>query len=73
MSTKPKYMNYSLEEIKSFIEKSSSFEDILIIMNYSHPNDKRCIEGFQKYLDANKINYSQLTFLSENKLVICKE
>lgn len=73
MASKPKYMNYSLEDIKTFIQRSMSFEDVMTIMNYSHPNDKRCIEGFQKYLDKNNIDYSQLVLFCENKKIICKE
>ena len=73
MASKPKYMNYSLETLKSFIKNNSSFEEILSIMEYSHPNDKRCIAGLQKYLDANNIDYSHLSILQENKKIICKE
>lgn len=73
MSSKPKYMSYTLEEIKNFISESQSFEDVLTIMNYSHPNDKRFISGIQKYLDKNNIDYSCLTVLTENKKIVCKE
>ena len=73
MATKPKYMNYSLDQLKNFIKDKSSFEEILTVMEYSHPNDKRCIAGLQKYLDTNNIDYSHLSILQENKKIVCKE
>ncbi len=72
MASKPKYMNYSLQELITIIKNSCSFEQVLTTMNYVHPNDKRCISGIQKYLDKNNIDYSHFTAVS-NDMIVCKE
>lgn len=58
--SKPKFMQFSIQQLQEYIENSKSFEEVLQKMQYNHPNDKRIIQSIRNYCDTLNINHSHL-------------
>ena len=58
--SKPKFMQFSIQQLQEYIENSKSFEEVLQKMQYNHPNDKRIIQSIRNYCDTLNINHSYL-------------
>ena len=57
----PKYMYYSPVEVKHFIDKATSMEEVLEQMQYSNARDKRFIAAVRNYYEKTlKIDTSHL-------------
>lgn len=69
--SKPKYCSFSKEQMKIFIDKSYSMEDVLIQMEYSKPNDKRIIQSIRNYCDTLQIEHKHLPDILNTNIIKC--
>lgn len=70
-TSKPKYLDYSYDELKNFVLNSCSFEEVLVKMHYTHPNDKRFIDGLKKYFDKIGLEYDNLPNILNSNIIKC--
>ena len=69
--SKPKYTNYSKTQMINFIETSNSMEEVLMKMEYSHPNDSRFITGVRNYCTQLEIEHSHLPNILNEDIIVC--
>lgn len=69
--SKPKYMNFSKQQMEQFVAKASSFEEVLEQMHYSKTNDSRIIESIRGYCDTLQIAHEHLPNISNPDLIKC--
>lgn len=69
--SKPKYTNYSKTQMINFIETSNSMEEVLMKMEYSHPNDNRFITGVRNYCTQLEIEHSHLPNILNEDIIVC--
>ena len=74
MASKPKYMNFSYEQMKKFIENASSMEEVLEQMQYTNARDMRFIAAIKGYCVFLGIDTSHLIDLRDTiQCNCCKE
>lgn len=67
----PKYKQYTKQQIQNYINNANSFEDILIQMNYKHPNDKRITELVKEYCESLSLDISNLLLKKSEAFIVC--
>ena len=65
MASKPKYMNFSCEQMKKFVENASSMEEVLEQMQYTNARDMRFIAAIKGYCVFLGIDTSHLIDLRD--------
>lgn len=71
--SRPKYESFSKEQMQDFISHSSSFEEVLIKMEYTNPRDSRFITSVRNYCNRLGIDNEFLPNIINSNTIICKQ